>query len=145
MEYLLQIADEREAAVRNHHARQRDVQRNELCEGPMINSGTDVVPDSFGVLKDLDAVHVRVGAHQRTVLCGSCWAFGSTETFNDRRCIKTEQHHVDVGRDHNGQLRILLVFLHGLQETARTGVTMVQEHWRRLWRKLHSHGRWDDL
>ena len=32
VEYPLQIADEREAAVRNHHARQRGVRSNELCE-----------------------------------------------------------------------------------------------------------------
>ena len=40
--------------------------------------------------EDLDAVHVRVRAHQRPVVCGSWWAFGSTETFNDRRCITTD-------------------------------------------------------
>ena len=32
MEYPLQIADEREAAVRNDRAKQQDVQRNELRE-----------------------------------------------------------------------------------------------------------------
>ena len=44
MEYRSQFADEREAAVRNHHANQRDVQRNEPCEDQR-----STVPDSFDV------------------------------------------------------------------------------------------------
>ena len=72
----------------------------------------EVVPDSCGA-EDLDAVHVRVGAHQRRVLCGSCWAFGSTETLNDRRCITTDNTTWMSVEDTTDNCRFFLCFSMG--------------------------------
>ena len=63
VEYRSQIADEREAAVCNRHAKQRDVQRNELSENQLstvVRSGARCLRRA----EDLYAVHVRVKTHR---------------------------------------------------------------------------------
>ena len=105
----------------------------------------EVASDSFDVRKTWTQCMSVSGTSENSALR---FVLGVRQhrDFQRQTLNRNGQHHVDVGRGHNGQVRILLVFLHGLQrETARTGVTMVQEHWRRHWRRLHSHGRWDDL
>jgi len=47
------------------------------------------VPESFDVRTAWPECAAISGRVRDQSNCGSCWAFGSTEAFNDRRCIKT--------------------------------------------------------
>ena len=95
----LRFVRRREASKEMDYAKTRDQQWN------------GVVPDSFDVPTTWPPC-ASVSGHFRDQ--SSCLAFGSTEAFIDRRCTATGDT-IDVGSGHHGQLRILLVFLHGLQ------------------------------
>lgn len=64
-------------------------------ELPAYESSTEFLLNR--VMERADGLDWRTKAPQCTVIskirdqsaCGSCWAFGSTETFEDRRCIAT--------------------------------------------------------
>ncbi len=47
------------------------------------------VPASFDVRTNWPACSAITGRVRDQSSCGSCWAFGSTEAFNDRYCITT--------------------------------------------------------
>jgi cathepsin B len=47
------------------------------------------VPDSFDVRTQWPQCESITGRVRDQSDCGSCWAFGSTEAFNDRYCIQT--------------------------------------------------------
>jgi len=49
----------------------------------------DAIPESFDVRTNWPECAAITGHVRDQSLCGSCWAFGSTEAFNDRYCIKT--------------------------------------------------------
>ena len=92
-----------------------------------------VVPDSCDVRKTWTQC-MSVSGHIRDQ-CSAVRAgvFGSTETFNDRRCITTDNTTLMSVEDTTDNCRFFLCFSMGLQrgETAKAGVTVVQEHWRR--------------
>jgi len=50
---------------------------------------TSAIPTSFDVRTNWPECSSVTGRVRDQSNCGSCWAFGSTEAFNDRYCIKT--------------------------------------------------------
>lgn len=47
------------------------------------------IPDSFDGRTNWPQCANIIGHVRDQSSCGSCWAFGSTEAFNDRHCIST--------------------------------------------------------
>lgn len=48
-----------------------------------------IIPESFDVRENWPSCSSVTGRVRDQSNCGSCWAFGSTEAFNDRYCIAT--------------------------------------------------------
>merc|ERR1712000_268991 len=48
------------------------------------------VPASFDSRENWEYCSDVIGTVRDQSNCGSCWAFGTTEAFNDRECIKTK-------------------------------------------------------
>lgn len=47
----------------------------------------DVIPDNFDAREAFPGCADVIGRVRDQSDCGSCWAFASTEAFNDRRCV----------------------------------------------------------
>mmetsp|Transcript_12437 Transcript_12437/g.31219 ORF Transcript_12437/g.31219 Transcript_12437/m.31219 type:complete len:351 (-) Transcript_12437:95-1147(-) len=58
-------------------------------EKTVFATPNSAVPESFDVRTAWPECAAITGRVRDQSNCGSCWAFGSTEAFNDRSCIKT--------------------------------------------------------
>ena len=58
-------------------------------EKTVFATPNSAVPESFDVRTAWPECAAITGRVRDQSNCGSCWAFGSTEAFNDRRCMKT--------------------------------------------------------
>jgi cathepsin B len=58
-------------------------------EKTVFKASSDSIPTSFDVRLQWPACAAITGLVRDQSDCGSCWAFGSTEAFNDRHCIAT--------------------------------------------------------
>lgn len=60
-----------------------------LKEQTQFSISDDAIPESFDVRTAWPECAAITGRVRDQSVCGSCWAFGSTEAFNDRYCIAT--------------------------------------------------------
>lgn len=65
---------------------EKGYEQQTYLEHDMVNAN---IPDSFDTRLNWPNCVNIVGHVRDQSNCGSCWAFGSTEAFNDRYCIKT--------------------------------------------------------
>ena len=101
-----------------------------------------IVPDSFAVRTAWPQC-APLSGHIRSEFLRLCWAFGSTEAFNDRRCVATGDTTLMSVEDTTPNCGF---FSMGLQRRpARAGLALVQEHWRRRLRRPHGHRHRNDL
>jgi cathepsin B len=90
-----------ERPVKFHNATVADVKRMlgtilphedgyyEPAEKTVFENAADTIPESFDVRTNWPQCSAITGRVRDQSDCGSCWAFGSTEAFNDRHCIAT--------------------------------------------------------
>lgn len=58
---------------------------------PKLSAGVSVsLPDSFDARENWPECKDVIGHVRDQSNCGSCWAHGTTEAFNDRVCIKSQ-------------------------------------------------------
>jgi len=58
-------------------------------EKVLFKTSSDDIPEAFDVRTNWPDCAAITGHVRDQSDCGSCWAFGSTEAFNDRHCIAT--------------------------------------------------------
>ena len=61
----------------------------EPAEKTTFTLSAEAIPESFDVRTNWPECAAVTGRVRDQSNCGSCWAFGSTEAFNDRHCIAT--------------------------------------------------------
>lgn len=70
-----------------------------------VNNATllrnDAIPSDFDSRKAFSKCADVIGRIRDQSSCGSCWAFGSTEAFNDRHCIATGDQTIFAADDTN--------------------------------------------
>ena len=98
-----------------------------------------MVHDSFDAWTAVPQCASVSGRIQDPSSYGSCWAFGSTKAFNDRRCIDTSDTTLMSVEDITADCGFFSCLSMGCNRVARTAVAVVHGHWRRHRRELHGH------
>ena len=133
----------RDAPLRNHHARQRDVQRNETLIKPMISTETELFPIPLPCARfGRSARPCRVTSDQSSCVCAGRSAAprpsmtGAAVATGDTTLMSVE----------DTQRPTAVFFSMELQRRpARAGLAVVQEPWRRRLPRLHGHRQRNDL